>query len=94
MQELLESGVYPEKKEQEAPLGLPAKKLSGELQDQKQTETVVKLEKIIEENEALKKEIEKVKMVVRKLRNEFKVESDNEEACALGEESLSSKEKP
>jgi len=94
LQPLLEKRIISEGKEPEASLGLPAKKLSGELQDQKQTETVVKWEKINEENEALKKENEKVKMVVPKLRKESKVESDNEEACASVEESLSSKEKP
>jgi len=91
LQPLLEKSS--EGKEPVASLGLPAKKLSGELQDQKQTETVVKWEKINEENEALKKENEKVKMVVRKLRKESKVESDNEEAFASVEESLSSNEK-
>jgi len=41
----------------------------------------------------LKIEIEKGKMVERKLRKEFEVESDNEEACELVEKFLSSREK-
>jgi len=98
MQDLLqrigknESGTL-ECKQLEAPFGLLANQRSEKLQDPKNTEMVEKWDKIIEENEALKKDLENGKMDERKLRKEFEVESDNEEACALVDKFLVSKEK-
>jgi len=82
-----------EGKQEEDPLGLPANQRSEELQDPKNMEMVEKGDRKIE-NEASTKDFEKEKMDERKHRQEFELESDRKESCALVDKFLVTNEKP